>query len=74
MHVYKEYTCKLCNYLTANVQNYICAFIYMHMYKTILEIYEKIRREKILKGIMGVKEEEKKRGMEMPANLKEERG
>lgn len=46
MHVSKEYTCKLCNYLTANVQSYICAFIYMHMYKTILEVYEKIRRGK----------------------------
>ena len=47
----------------------------MHMYKTILEIYEKIRRgEKILKGRMGVKEEEKKRGMEMPTDLKEEKG
>lgn len=58
MHVYKESTCKLCNYLTANVQIYIYAFIYMHMYKTILEIYEK--KGKILKGRMGVKEEEKK--------------
>lgn len=75
MHVCKESTCKLCNYLTANVHIYIYAFIYMHMYKTILEIYEKIRRgEKILKGRMGVKEEEKKRGMEMPMDLKEEKG
>lgn len=66
MHVSKEYTCKLYNYLTANVQSYICVFIYMHMYKTILEIYEKIRRGEILKGRMGVKEDEKKRGTEMP--------
>lgn len=73
MHVSKEYMCKLCNYLTANVQSYICAFIYMHMYKTILEIYEKIRG-KILKGRMGVKEDEKKRGTEMPKDLKEEKG
>ena len=45
----------------------------MHMYKTILEIYEKIRG-KILKGRMGVKEDVKKRGTEMPKDLKEEKG